>query len=104
MSDQVLVDHRGRSIRLSNERWQHILGHPEITGQQERIGETLSAPDIVIATPQDDSVHVYHRLYDKTPVTRKYLVVAVKYLEKDAFVLTAYFTSRVRRGTVAWRK
>ncbi len=94
---EVITDYRGRAVRLTEERWAHILAHPEMAGQRERLIETLVQPDLVIATVKDEMVHTYHRLYESTPVTRKFLVVAVKMERDDAFVLTAYFTSRVKK-------
>jgi molybdopterin synthase catalytic subunit len=73
-----------------------------MAGQRERLAETLAAPDMVIATVLDGTVFAYHRLYESTPVTRKYLVVIVKASPEDAFVLTAYFTSRIKRGQMIW--
>ncbi len=100
---EVLIDYQQRTIRLTAERWAHIVNHPEMVGQYDRLVETLSAPDIVIATVRDEAVHTYHRLYETTPVTRKYLVVVVKIEAEDAFVLTAYFTSRLKKGKIVWR-
>ena len=96
------TNYRGRSIRLTPERWQHILGHPEMTGQEERLSETLRESGIVIATKRDPTVQCYHRLYEETPVTQKYLMVAVKILDDDAFVITAHFMSKVKRGNTVW--
>jgi hypothetical protein len=104
VNDETLTDHQGRVIRLTEERWTHVLEHPEMVGQRARLTETLGEPEVIIATEKDPNVHVYHRLYERTPVTRKYLVVAVKVLDEGAFVLTAYFTSRIRRGTVVWQR
>ena len=56
----------------------------------------------VVVTVADESVRCYHRLYERTPVTRKYLIVAVKVLVDDAFVVTAFFSSRLKRGKVVW--
>ncbi len=106
MSDDdliILIDHIGRSIRLTRERRAHILEHPEMTGQLERLRETLAQPEVVIATTADASVHVYHRHYAETPVTSKFLLVAVKWMNTDAFVLTAFFSSRQKKGTVVWQ-
>jgi len=100
---EILTDCQGRAVRLTEERWAHILDHPEMIGQRERLIETLAQPDLVIATVKDETVHVYHRLYETTPVTRKFLVVAVKMEVDDAFVLTAYFTSRLKKGKIVWR-
>lgn len=102
IDDEILTDHQGRQVRLTAERWAHILEHPEMAEQRARMVETLAAPDVVIATVKDEAVHTYHRLYERTPVTRKYLVVAVKMEAEDAFVLTAFFTSRLKKGTIVW--
>ncbi len=101
---EILTDYRGRAVRLTDERWVHILEHPEMVGQRKKLIETLTAPDVVIATTKDETVHTYHKRYARTPVTRKYLLVAVKILDDDAFILTAFFTSRQKRGDVIWQK
>jgi len=36
----ILTDHQGRVIRLTAERQAHILEHPELVGQLERLKET----------------------------------------------------------------
>ncbi len=74
----TLSDYWGRAIRLANERQGHILEHPE-------------------------SVHVYHRFYETTPVTSKFLQVAVKLRVDDAFVLTAFYGNRSKKGVPLWR-
>lgn len=104
MSDdfEALTDHQNRVIRLTNERWSHILKHPEMIGQEERLIETLANPEMVIATDKDKTVRAYHRLYDQSPVTRKYMIVAVKFLVEDAFVVTAFYSSRKKKGEVVW--
>lgn len=99
---EILRDHQGRKIRLTDERWTHIIEHPEMNGQRERLIETLSTPDTIIATAKDESIHTYHRFYSTTPVTQKYLIVAVKVLEDDAFVVTAFYSSRQKKGKVIW--
>jgi len=105
MSDETLVltDHQGRKIRLMVERRMHILGHPELKDQFERIRETVEKPTVIVVTPSDETVHVYHRYHASTPVTSKYLLVIVKILEEDAFVLTAFFSSRQKKGIRLWQ-
>jgi hypothetical protein len=100
--EAILLDYNGRTIRLNSERYAHIMGHPEMSGQFNRIAETLSLPNFIVATLTDPSVHVYNRLYLQTPVTRKYMLVAVKIFTDDAFVLTAFFSSRSKKGIRVW--
>lgn len=72
--------------------------------QRQRLVETLVNPDNVIATTVDASVHAYQRWYVQTPVTSKFLIVVVKILTDDAFIITAYYSSRQKKGDVQWQK
>jgi heme A synthase len=98
----ILIDHDGHRIRLTVERYNHILEHPEMVGQFERIQETIQMPQLVVTTIADETVQVYHRYYEITPVTSKFLLVVVKVLKDDAFVLTAFFSKREKKGNVRW--
>lgn len=70
--------------------------------QEARISETLLTPDSVVLSYNDAQVRLYHRLYIETPVTRKYLIVVVKVLQDDAFVITAFFSDKEKKGVVLW--
>lgn len=96
-------DFEGRLIRLTEERRAHIQGHPEMVGMESAVAQTLASPEVVIRSLVDPKAHLYHRFYVGTKVGDKYLCVVVKIQDKDAFVLTAYLTNKIRRGTVIWR-
>jgi len=38
----------------------------------------------------------------KAAISEKYLLVAVKHKSEDAFVLTAFYTDRIKRGKSVW--
>lgn len=99
----LLVDYLGRRIRLTPERLDHIRKHPEVEGQLERIHQTLAQPDAIVETIIDETVHVYHRFYEKTPVTSKHMHVVVKVTD-DAFVLSAFYSNRRKKGRTIWEK
>jgi CRISPR/Cas system CMR subunit Cmr4 (Cas7 group RAMP superfamily) len=44
------------------------------------------------------------RWFERTSVTSKHLMVAVKDLDDDAFVITPFFTGEVRGGAEIWAK
>ena len=73
-------------------------------GQDAQIVETLRVPDLVVSSHHDATVLLYHKLYATTPVTRKYMVVMVKILDEDAFVITAFFTDKEKKGTTIWTR
>ncbi len=85
----VLKDYAGREIRLTDERRQHILEHPEMQGLELAIGETLANPETVISSLSDSTVWLYYRYYRETRVGEKWLCVVVKAEPADAFVITA---------------
>ena len=101
---EIFTDFQGRPIRLTDERWTHILEHPEMVGQRPRLIETLLTPELVIATAKDETVYTYHRFYETTPVTSKYMIVAVKIVADDAFVVTAFYSSRMKKGKIIWQQ
>ena len=59
-------------------------------------------PICVIQSFSDPAVRLYQRYYKTTPVGGKHLCVVVKVLPDDAFVVTAYLTDSVKKGTVLW--
>ncbi len=103
MATRRFRDFEGRIIRLTEERWSHIREHPEMIGMEGAIAQTLESPEAVIRSLVDPKTHLYHRFYVGTKVGEKFLCVVVKIQEEDAFVLTAYLTNKIRRGTVIWR-
>lgn len=100
----VFNDYEARAIRLTDERWKHIAEHPEMAGMRMAIEETLKAPDTVAQSASDPEARLYYRFYHRTMVGGKYACVVVKLSANDAFVVTAYLTERVKRGTVLWPK
>src|SRR5437762_896624 len=100
-----LTDVRGRRLRLTKERVNHLeTDHPEMREQFERIAETVRKPEQIVESRIDQAVELYYRLYTSTPVTMKYLCVVVKDSATDGFVLTAYFTDTVKKGRIVWQK
>jgi hypothetical protein len=97
--------HNGVPIRLTEERWQHIVHrHPDMKAQHERVLETLAEPDMI--QEGDFGTLLAVRLYPQTPLTRKYLVVVYRESSSaDGFVLTAYLASQLsaRRDTL-WKR
>jgi hypothetical protein len=101
---KLLQDRFGRAIRLTTEREGHILRHPEMQGQLDRPEEVLREPDVIVRSERDPEVLLYHKHYRATPVSEKYLLVAVKIQTNDAFVITAFFTDAIKKGEQAWEK
>ena len=72
--------------------------------QEARIAETLGEPDMVKKSLYDVQVNLYYRKYETSPVTSKYLLVIVKIDNSTGFVLTAFYTDKIKQGETVWEK
>ena len=52
----------------------------------------------------DPAVHLCYRFYQRTPVGAKNLMVAVKIMEQDAFVITTFFRADLAQEEGLWPK
>lgn len=101
---QTFVDLFDRKIILTDEIKGHILKRPEMIDQDNKIKETLSAPELLKRSVSEEKVVIYYKYYIKTPVTHKYLAVIVMISEKQNFIISAYFTDRIKKGEIVWKK
>jgi hypothetical protein len=99
---RYFTDYQGRQIRLTEERWRHILSRAEMLGMEEAIEQTLLHPQVVRQSNTDDAVYLYYRYRENTQVGDKWLCIVVKYLEDDAFIITAYLTDKLKQGEQTW--
>lgn len=84
---KLLYDFQGLEIRLTDERRDHVLEHPEMKGMEPAIEETLRDPERVVQSLSDPAVRLYYRFYFRTVVGGKFLCVVVKMAEAGAFML-----------------
>lgn len=81
----------GKLIRLTEKQWSHIIyRHPEMVKRLNDIEEAISSPTARIQH-SDETTKFYKFIKDE----KKYIMVAVKILNGDGFVVTAYKTKRI---------
>jgi len=86
----TLTAKSGLTIRLTEERWQHIADqHPELVNLQPNVIQTLEDPDKILEGNDGELLAV--RFLDDN----KYLVTVYRELEADGFIITAYLTRRI---------
>jgi len=89
---------------LTETQWLHtVFYHPELKEEQNKIEETVSEPDAIMKGAIE-TARVYYKFYKSTPVASKYLAVVVKMVDKEGFIVTSYFTERMKKGKTVWRK
>jgi hypothetical protein len=70
---------------------------------ESQIAVTLKQPQLVCKSRSDDSAELFYRFYTQTAIGDKLLCVVVKYFPDDAFIVTAYFTNKPKKGDVLWQ-
>ena len=92
-----IIDKTGRKIRLTKEQWKHIIKeHPIVADKIEEIKETLKRPLAVRTSDYDENVRFYYRYYKNINLKEKYLLVIVKYLNGNGFIITIFYINKIK--------
>ena len=90
----------GVPIRLTDERWKHILdSHPELTSYRETILDAVENSDYILASRRGALAAVV--------VLGRKAFLHVFYVEKgrhDGFILSARVEEKMDKAKIVWRK
>ena len=90
----------GVPIRLTDERWEHILdSHPELASFRETILDAVENPDYILTSRRGALAAVV--------VLGRKAFLHVFYVEKgrhDGFILSAYLEGEMDKRKIVWRK
>lgn len=92
----------GYRVVLTRDRWREIVRfkHPSLAGREAAVQECVRDPELVRTSLKDPDVHLFYRR-----ARRAFLcVVAARSDADDRFVITAYFTRNIKKGTDLWTK
>ncbi|MBK8549583.1 MAG: hypothetical protein IPL53_00435 [Ignavibacteria bacterium] len=91
---KYLEDSQGNMLRLSIERWVHIIDrHPEMEKLIEYIEDTLLYPDFLIELDNKE-MHAIKR-FEKSPLSKNKFCVVI--YSDDGFIITSYFVRRLKK-------
>jgi hypothetical protein len=96
----IAISRNGVPIRLTEERWFHIVeNHDDLAGHYDDVLDTVENPDFILRGYGGALIAL------KGAARKTCLAVIYKELSRDdGFVITAYFTSRISRSLIIWRK
>ena len=90
-------DKNGKIIYLTKERWSHInIEHPEIADYIEEFNEILSNPTKIFDYQHNKYIKYYYKYFKDRKEKSKYLLIIVKYLNGEGFIITAYFVRQIK--------
>ncbi|MDA4123802.1 MAG: hypothetical protein OK456_11540 [Thaumarchaeota archaeon] len=91
-------------MTLSAKAWRHIRErHPELANYRALITDALLSPEVVLRGQHGERKAV--KLFTETHLGSKYLVVVYRDEPSRKNIITAYFTSDLKRikGESVWR-
>lgn len=93
----------GYPVVLTRNRWREIVRfkHPAIKNYQHEVSHCVSHPDLVRTSEKDSEVHLH---YSSLETGKHICVVTAPGDSDERFVVTAYLTSRIKRGNELWKK
>ena len=97
-----VTDVFGKKVRITKSYWLRIKSekHRELRFDYTEVINTLDKPDEVYISVRDTYIRLFFKNFGQST-----LVVLVKYLNGDGFVVTVYQTSKVKRkGEKIWPK
>lgn len=92
-----ITDKTGRKIRLTKRQWRETnLKHPNMAAYLEEIKDAIIKPDAITDYSLDQKVRYYYKYFKHIKSKNKYLLVIVKYLNGEGFVIKSYFERRIK--------
>ncbi len=90
----------GVPIRLTTERWFHIVeNHDDLAGHYDDVLDVVENPDMILPGHRGSLIAV------RGAGKGRYLAVVYRQLSNtDGFIITAYFTSKVKRRKAVWKQ
>ena len=80
---------------MSKKQWTHIRKkHPEIE-DFEILREGIEKFDKVKNYDYDPSVHYYYKFFKSRKPPKRFLCIAIKYLNGEGYIITAFFDVKI---------
>jgi hypothetical protein len=97
---ETAISPRGVPIRLTDERWFHIVeNHEDMAGYYDDVLETIEDPEWILAG------HRGTEMATRSYGHERYLVVIYRRISSlDGFVITAFFTKDIDRKRAIWKR
>ena len=86
-----VTDKTDRKLRMTDWNWKHIIKrHPDVSSEMEKIIETLKKPDKILDSIKDEMSRFYYKYYKHRPFPNKFMMVLVKYLNGEGFIMSRH--------------
>lgn len=91
----------GSLIKTTKFYWNIIthIKHPSIQGKEKQVKDTIASPDEIRSSKKDKDVYLFYKKYRD-----RFLCIVTRTYENRGFIITAYYTKKIKEGELKWRK
>jgi len=87
----IAISKNNTKVHLTTERWYHIIeNHCELAGLAFQVLDVINSPDMIIKGLSSE-------LLALKKMNKEYLVSVYREINKDGFVITAFYTSHLKQ-------
>ena len=90
-----ITDKFGNKIRLTNKQYKHIQKHPYLHDLIEILKLAIKNPTTIRYNEEDESVKYFYKEFKEMLPEERYLLVSIKFLNKEGFIITAFYTNKI---------
>lgn len=91
----------GVVVKTTRGYWNIIIQvkHPSVKGKEKNVKDTLSLPDEIRVSKRDKDVYLFYKKY-----RNKFLCVVSRIHRKSGYIITSYYTEKIKEGELKWKK
>jgi hypothetical protein len=91
----------GALVKTTHSYWKIItqVKHPSIQGKEKLVKEVLRVPDEIRVSKKDNKVYLFYKKYAK-----RLLCVVARIDDGEGFIITVYYTEKIKEGELKWKK
>ena len=91
----------GLAVSTTKTYWNVIIyvKHPSVQGKENYVKETLVNPDEIRVSKKDHDVYLFYK-----KCRNKFLCVIARIKAKSGYIITAYYTKKIKEGELKWKK
>ncbi len=89
------------AISTTKNYWDIItrIKHPTLYKKEKEVKETLINPDEIRVSKRAKDIFLFYK-----KLGRSFLCVVVRIFKKRGFIVTAYWTNKIKEGEIRWKK
>ena len=89
------------AVSITKDYWGIIISvkHPSVQGREKEVKEALVNPDEIRVSKKDPKVYLFYKKHQD-----KFLCVIARTNAQNGYIITVYYTKKVKEGKLKWKR